>query len=94
MILLVVPGSSTKMPTQTDEVKLTAEEVASFEKAFSDESFRKLMADYVCEISDPKHKEETEGEHFPCAWKPFSNEHHYSSLLTFSPTQPTLRSWR
>ena len=41
--------------------KLTAEETKQIEQAFQDEAFRKLFAEYVSEISDPKHHEEQEG---------------------------------
>jgi dynein assembly factor 2 len=44
----------------SDDVKLSAEEARQFEKAFSDDEFRNLMAEYVAELSDPKHKEEQE----------------------------------
>lgn len=52
------------MPQHSDcnaGVKLTAEEATQFEQAFNDESFRKLMAEYVSELSDPKYREEQEG---------------------------------
>ena len=42
------------------DVTLTAEESKQFERAFQDEAFRKLMADYVTELSDPQNKEEQE----------------------------------
>ena len=41
-------------------INLTADEAKHLEEAFKDSNFRKLMADYVSEISDPKHREEQE----------------------------------
>lgn len=43
-----------------EDVELTADEAKALEGAFKDESFRKLMAEYVSEISDPKNREESE----------------------------------
>ncbi|KAL7531614.1 hypothetical protein ACHAXR_004137 [Thalassiosira sp. AJA248-18] len=43
-----------------EDIELTAEEGVKLKQAFEDEAFRKLMAEYVSEISDPKHKEEQE----------------------------------
>jgi dynein assembly factor 2 len=43
-----------------DDVVLSAEEARQFDKAFRDETFRNLLAEYVAELSDPKHKEEQE----------------------------------
>ena len=43
-----------------DDVKLSEEEARQFEKAFSDDEFCNLMAEYVAELSDPKHKAEQE----------------------------------
>lgn len=40
------------------KVNLTKEEFHRLEKAFEDKEFRNLMADYVSEISDPKHRAE------------------------------------
>ena len=42
------------------DMKLTSDEVEKLEKAFKEEEFRKLMADYVEEISDPKNRAETD----------------------------------
>ncbi len=41
-----------------NKVNLTKEEFHRLEKAFEDKEFRNLMADYVSEISDPKHRVE------------------------------------
>ena len=51
------------MPQPAGDAKdadLTAAEAKQLGEAFKDETFRKLMAEYVNEISDPKHREETE----------------------------------
>ena len=40
--------------------KMTEEEATKFKSAFEDEKFRAILADYMEEISDPKHREETE----------------------------------
>jgi dynein assembly factor 2 len=45
---------------ESPEMKLTAEEAKQVEKAFEDASFRKLLAEYVSELSDPSHREEHE----------------------------------
>ena len=39
---------------------LKADEVKKFKNAFEDEKFREILADYMDEISDPKHRGETE----------------------------------
>ena len=39
-----------------DDLKLTGEEQARPTKAFKEPEFKKLMADYMTEISDPKNK--------------------------------------
>ena len=44
----------------TDDLKMTEEETEKFTKAFQDPEFRKMMAEYVDEISDPKNREEQE----------------------------------
>ena len=43
-----------------DNAALSAEEARQFDKAFSDDKFRNLLAEYVAELSDPTHKEEQE----------------------------------
>lgn len=43
-----------------DEMNFTPEEADRFKKAFSDPEFRKLFADYMDEMQDPQHREETE----------------------------------
>ena len=43
-----------------DDLKMSKEEVDKFTKAFAEPEFRKLMADYVDEISDPKNRAETD----------------------------------
>ena len=40
------------------DTAITAEEADKFEKAFADPEFRKLMSEYVAEISDPKNRRE------------------------------------
>eukprot|EP00804_Cyclotella_cryptica_P002030 CCRYP_007420-RA/>CCRYP_007420-RA protein AED:0.40 eAED:0.42 QI:0/0/0/1/1/1/2/0/261 len=51
------PESAT---TAATDGRLTADEAKQFERAFQDESFRKLLADYASELSDPKHRAEQE----------------------------------
>lgn len=41
-----------------EPLKLTADEAKKLQNAFADEGFRKLMTEYVSEISDPKHHAE------------------------------------
>jgi dynein assembly factor 2 len=41
-----------------DGVNMTKDEAEKFQKAFQEPEFRKLMADYVAEISDPKNRAE------------------------------------
>lgn len=43
-----------------DELKLSGEEVKSFEKAFKDPEFVKMFGEYAKEIHDPANKAETE----------------------------------
>lgn len=43
-----------------DELKLSGEEVKSFEKAFKDPEFVKMFGEYAKEINDPANKAETE----------------------------------
>ena len=42
----------------TDDLQMTPEETEKFSKAFQDPEFRKMMAEYVDEISDPKNRQE------------------------------------
>ena len=42
------------------DFNMTEDETKKFTKAFGDPEFRKMMAEYVDEISDPKHREEQE----------------------------------
>ena len=48
------------MSKKNDDLKLTSEEADKFKEAFEKPEFRKLMAEYVDEISDPKNKAETD----------------------------------
>ena len=82
------------MSKPNNDIKLTSEEAKQLEQAFQDESFRKLLADYVDEIRDPKHREEQEGEfindlNINCV----INECHLNTFLS-SIFQPTSNSWR
>lgn len=43
-----------------DQHKLNPDEEKKFRSAFEDEKFREILADYMDEISDPKHRGETE----------------------------------
>mmetsp|Transcript_27551 Transcript_27551/g.36126 ORF Transcript_27551/g.36126 Transcript_27551/m.36126 type:complete len:716 (+) Transcript_27551:108-2255(+) len=45
---------------KTKDFQMTEEEAKKFREAFEEPEFRKLFADYVDEISDPKYREETE----------------------------------
>ena len=45
-----------------EDLKLTQEEISRLEKAFKDESFRKLFAEYAEEISDPENRKKYEEE--------------------------------
>jgi dynein assembly factor 2 len=49
---------SKNISNDDNKVNLTKEEFHRIEKAFEDKEFRNLMADYVSEISDPKHRAE------------------------------------
>jgi dynein assembly factor 2 len=40
--------------------KFTPEEANRFRKAFEDPEFRKMFSEYMDELQDPKHREETE----------------------------------
>jgi hypothetical protein len=42
-------------------MELTKDEAKQLEEAFNDKSFRQLLSDYASELSDPKYREETEG---------------------------------
>ena len=46
------------MARNDTDLDLTEEEQNKFTKAFQDKEFRKMMAEYVDEISDPKHRAE------------------------------------
>ena len=46
------------MARSDGDLDLTEEEQNKFTKAFQDKEFRKMMAEYVDEISDPKHRAE------------------------------------
>ena len=46
------------MARNDSELDLSEEEQNKFTKAFQDKEFRKMMAEYVDEISDPKHRAE------------------------------------
>ncbi len=43
-----------------DGGKFTAEEASRFKKAFDDPEFRKMFSEYMDELQDPRHREETE----------------------------------
>lgn len=45
---------------RSDDMKFTPEESDRFKKAFEDPEFRKMFAEYMDEIQDPNHREETE----------------------------------
>lgn len=53
------PAAATN--TAAADGRLTPDEAKQFERAFQDESFRRLLAEYVSELSDPKHRKEHEG---------------------------------
>ena len=42
------------------EMKYSPEETEKFKKAFDDPEFRKMFAEYMDELQDPKHRAETE----------------------------------
>lgn len=48
-------------PREGNDIEITAQEAKQIKKALEDDSFRKLMTEYVNEISDPKFREEQEG---------------------------------
>ncbi len=43
-----------------DSSKFTVEEASRFKKAFADPEFRRMFSEYMDELQDPKHREETE----------------------------------
>lgn len=43
-----------------EKMQFTSEESNRFKKSFEDPEFRKLFADYMDELQDPKNREETE----------------------------------
>lgn len=43
-----------------EKMKFTEEESNRFKKAFADPEFRKMFAQYMDELQDPAHREETE----------------------------------
>ena len=45
---------------KSSEMQFTPEESARFQKSFEDPEFRKLFAEYLDELQDPKNREETE----------------------------------
>eukprot|EP00569_Conticribra_weissflogii_P003897 CAMPEP_0171339658 /NCGR_PEP_ID=MMETSP0878-20121228/8076_1 /TAXON_ID=67004 /ORGANISM="Thalassiosira weissflogii, Strain CCMP1336" /LENGTH=361 /DNA_ID=CAMNT_0011841595 /DNA_START=65 /DNA_END=1147 /DNA_ORIENTATION=+ len=47
-------------PREGNDIEITAQEAKQIKKALEDDSFRKLMTEYVNEISDPKFREEQE----------------------------------
>jgi hypothetical protein len=47
--------------SESKDIELTKEEAKQLEQAFNDKSFRQLLSEYVTELSDPKNREETEG---------------------------------
>ncbi|GMH98290.1 hypothetical protein TrVE_jg6141 [Triparma verrucosa] len=49
-----------QMNKKDDDLKLTKEEADKFKEAFEKPEFRKLMSEYVEEISDPKNRAETD----------------------------------
>lgn len=60
----ITEGTSMKLYIdilKTDTSELTFKDEANkFKKAFEDPEFRKLFADYMDEMQDPKHRQETE----------------------------------
>jgi len=43
-----------------EKMKFSVEEASRFRKAFADPEFRKMFAEYMDELQDPKNREETE----------------------------------
>lgn len=43
-----------------EKMKFSPEEASRFRKAFADPEFRKMFAEYMDELQDPKNREETE----------------------------------
>ena len=43
-----------------DKMSFTADETQKFKKAFEDPEFRNLFAEYMDELQDPAHRDETE----------------------------------
>ena len=60
VVAVVVKTNMAPSNAGEEDVKLTAEEARQLEQAFKDDEFRKLMAEYVTEISDPNFKAEQE----------------------------------
>ena len=54
----ILRSSQANNTRNEDTITITAEEAQQFQKAFQDEKFRKLMSDYVSDISDPKYRAE------------------------------------
>lgn len=50
------------MEEKLSELKMTADEIDKFTKAFKDEKFREMLRDYAQEISDPENKKRYEEE--------------------------------
>ncbi len=48
-------------PQKGNDIEITVDEAKQIKRALEDDSFRKLMTEYVSEISDPKFREEQEG---------------------------------
>lgn len=46
--------------SNNEKLQFTDEESAKFRKAFEEPEFRKLFAEYMDELQDPKHREENE----------------------------------
>ncbi len=46
--------------TNPEKIQFSNEESTKFQKAFEDPEFRKLFADYIDELQDPKNREENE----------------------------------
>ena len=46
--------------SKPDKMQFSEEESNRFRKSFEDPEFRKLFADYMDELQDPKNREETE----------------------------------
>lgn len=74
-----------------EDMKFSTEEADRFKKAFEDPEFRKMFADYMDEIQDPRYREET--EQYISQLETEDKVPEGKQLIRYDPQSPTIFSF-